>query len=75
MKYFLLLISFVEGTTCEHIYRDILVFKNKGKTVAIVKWCFDCGDIIWAKIDEKLMDLEVYSGKLAAILYENWKTQ
>jgi len=28
---------------CEAVYRDILIFKNKGHTVGTAKICFDCG--------------------------------
>ena len=29
-------------TMCIYVYRDILVFKNKGKIVGVAKICFDC---------------------------------
>lgn len=29
---------------CEPIYRDVLVFRQKGKVVGVAKICFDCGD-------------------------------
>lgn len=34
----------ISNSKCVNIYRDILVFKNKNKTVGIVKVCFDCLD-------------------------------
>jgi hypothetical protein len=30
------------STTCEPIYRDILIFKNTGKIIGISKVCFEC---------------------------------
>jgi len=32
----------VVGTMCIYVYRDILVFKNKGKIVGVAKICFYC---------------------------------
>lgn len=32
----------VVGTMCIYVYRDILVFKTKGKIVGVAKICFDC---------------------------------
>lgn len=34
----------IEWTTCEPIYRDIYVFKKKGKVSGIAKLCYECGD-------------------------------
>lgn len=64
-----------EETTCTHVYRDILVFKHQNKTVALIKWCFSCGDIVITRITGKNIDLEPYSGKLATILGDNYKSQ
>lgn len=33
---------------CMPIYRDILVFKNKNKTIGLAKICFECGQSIIA---------------------------
>ncbi len=30
--------------SCLHFYRDILIFKNRGKIIGTVKTCFDCFD-------------------------------
>lgn len=66
---------FAEETVCTHVYRDILVFKHQNKTVAIIKWCFSCGDIVITRIAGKDINLEVYSGQLATIFGKNYKSQ
>jgi hypothetical protein len=30
------------ATSCEYVYRDILIFKKKGKVVGTAKICFSC---------------------------------
>jgi len=32
----------ISGFACDYIFRDILVFKRKSKTVGIAKICFEC---------------------------------
>jgi hypothetical protein len=34
----------VYGFACDYIFRDILVFKRKSKTIGIAKICFECNE-------------------------------
>ena len=34
----------IVGFACDYVYRDILIFKRKSKTIGIAKICFGCDD-------------------------------
>ncbi|RZJ84209.1 MAG: hypothetical protein EOO20_21540 [Chryseobacterium sp.] len=48
-------IIFENNRTCEPVYRDMLVFKNKGKIIGLAKLCFDCeiSDFMGTNADTK----------------------
>ncbi len=62
-------------TTCSVIYRDILVFKEKGKIIGVAKICFECDKsvIIGTNNDTEEFGQSGDYGKLYKILHENSK--
>jgi len=60
-----------ESAACIPIYRDILIFKNKNKTVGFAKVCFQCGMSLIVGASEKTTMLYTHDDytKLKEILY------
>lgn len=62
---------------CEPVYRDILIFKQKGRTVGTAKVCFDCGHHIIAgtKYNTNSFGQSGDYEKLQNLLYENYSNR
>ena len=61
------------STTCIPFYRDVLIFRNKGKIVVAAKVCFDCGHhiISGTKYNTNSFGQSGDYEKLQNLLYEN----
>ncbi|WP_284653543.1 hypothetical protein [Flavobacterium terrisoli] len=58
------------GYACDYVYRDILIFKHKSKTIGIAKLCFGCNgnQIVGTKANTEEFGMDGDYEKLAKIL-------
>ena len=60
----------ISATACDYVFRDILIFKHKSKTIGIAKICFGCSgnQIVGTKANTEEFGMDGDYEKLKEIL-------